>query len=252
MHVPTSIILAVAVAAAPALAALSDCQKSIVQQLTNTYENSQLNFAFDYCENIKDGRGYTVGIVGFTTATRDAFDVVNTYTKSSNYTGEFDPYYDRLKQLNQTGDSSTSGLNGFCDAWYTASSNPAFRAVQVAKADTLYYVPSQGYAEQLNLNLPVSRGQLYDAAIQHGTDPDPDSLPSMISRVPKPSDMDELTWISNFMKERTRTLCNTANKATQKAVIWDSGRGTFLARLPAERLDCRVQPLRVSLFAFCW
>jgi chitosanase len=47
------------------------CQKSIVFQTTNIFENSQLHFAFDYCENIKDGRGYTSGIIGFTTGTHD-------------------------------------------------------------------------------------------------------------------------------------------------------------------------------------
>ncbi|KAJ3155027.1 hypothetical protein HDU89_007217 [Geranomyces variabilis] len=210
-------LLLAAAAAAPASAILADCQKSMVQQLTNTFENSQLNFAFDYCSDINDGRGYTCGVVGFTTSTHDAYDVVNTYVNSGNYSSEFDPYIARLATLNATGDASTKGLSGFCDAWYAASSNPTFRAVQIAKVDSLYYYPSQNISDTLQLTLAAARGQLYDAAIQHGLESDPDSMPSMVARVPRTAGMTEDAWLAAFMAERKRTLCHPSTPATQKA-----------------------------------
>ncbi|KAI9005906.1 lysozyme-like domain-containing protein, partial [Gaertneriomyces semiglobifer] len=186
--------------------ALTNCQKSIIQQLTNTFENSQKNFAFDYCDDIHDGRGYTVGVVGFTTSTKDALDVIQTYTESSNYQNEFDDSLPRLLELNSTLSGETSGLKGFCRAWYKASSNPTFRAIQIAKADELYYNPSQTFADELALELPTSRGQMYDAAVQMGIESDPDSLPSMLKRVPRTSDMSEEEWLTAFLAERERTL----------------------------------------------
>ncbi|TPX61533.1 chitosanase [Powellomyces hirtus] len=221
MHGPTflsaALLAATAFLSTPTLAALTDCQKSMVQQLTNTFENSQTHFAFDYCQDIKDGRGFTCGIVGFTTSTRDAFDVVSTYSKDPGYSQEFEPYLGKLLELNSTQSDSAEGLSGFCDAWYTAASNPAFRAVQVAKADALYYTPAQKIADNLGLTLAISRGQLYDAAIQMGIESDPDSMPSIVNRTAKPEGMAEETWISNFMKERQRTLCNPSTPATQAA-----------------------------------
>ncbi|KAJ3162657.1 hypothetical protein HDU86_003630 [Geranomyces michiganensis] len=189
----------------------------MVQQLTNTFENSQLNFAFDYCSDINDGRGYTLGVVGFTTSTRDGYDVINTYVNSGNYSQEFDPYLATLQRLNSTQDASTKGLSGFCDAWYAACSNPTFRAVQLAKADALYYYPSQNISDTLQLTLPAARGQLYDAAIQHGIEADPDSMPSMVARVPRTPGQTDDAWLQAFMAERKRTLCNPSTPATQKA-----------------------------------
>ncbi|KAJ3173924.1 hypothetical protein HDU87_007246 [Geranomyces variabilis] len=215
-----SLLLLLAAASLPALAtaaALADCQKSMVQQLTNTFENSQLNFAFDYCSDIGDGRGYTCGVVGFTTSTHDAYDVVNTYVNSGNYSLEFDPYIATLATLNVTGDASTKGLSGFCDAWYAAASNPTFRAVQIAKIDSLYYYPSQNISDTLQLTLPAARGQLYDAAIQHGVEADPDSMPSMVARVPRTPGMTDDAWLEAFLAERKRTLCHPSTPATQKA-----------------------------------
>lgn len=150
-------------------------------------------------------------------ATHDAYDVVKTYTQSDNYTSEFDPYLPRLAQLNETSSSSTSGLKGFCQAWYAAASNPTFRQIQVAKADTVYYNPSQALADQLGLNLAISRGQLYDTAIQHGAGSDPDSLLSIAQRTPKTEGMSEENWIAAFMTERQKTLCNPSNRSTKKA-----------------------------------
>lgn len=189
---------------------LSACQKSAVQQTTNVFENSQLNFAFDYCRNINDGRGYTVGIVGFTTGTGDANTVISAYSQLSNQTHEFDAFTTRLTSLASSGDSAVSGLDGFCQAWKLACNTTAFRSTQVAKLYQLYYTPSQNLADSLGLQLPISRGQFYDAAVQHGIGPESYSLNSMASLVKAatPSNGgDETKWIAAFMTYRKKILC---------------------------------------------
>ncbi|KAI8822404.1 lysozyme-like domain-containing protein [Fimicolochytrium jonesii] len=222
MHPPglTTLLLGfLATAATPALAALTPCQKSLTQQLTNEFENSRRFFSFDYCEDIGDGRGYTAGMVGFTTATHDAFAVVSAYKLSPNYTLEFDSTYDTLLALNQTGSSSTSGLADFCPAWRTAAAtNPSFRALQVKLADEMYFNPAEALSDTLGLTLPLARAQLYDAAVQMGIGNDTDSVPAMAARIPSVAQAgSEDTWLSNFLTERARTLCNPAETAFRKS-----------------------------------
>ncbi|KAJ3034355.1 hypothetical protein HDV00_005163 [Rhizophlyctis rosea] len=211
-------------------AALNECQKSIVEQLTNVFESSRLTFPFDSCDNINDGRGYTAGVVGFTTGTQDAHAVIKVYLTKPNHGDEFSPYLDRLQQLDKSDDSgSTSGLDGFCKAWYAACSNKAFLEAQLDYADGVYYVPSQKFADDLGLTSSVGRGQLYDAAIQHGIGQYGDSLNTIITRTRSamrsanqpetPKDgASEQQWVTTFFSQRVNILCNPSDKSTQS--VW--------------------------------
>ena len=51
--------------------------------LVSSAENSSTDYAeqYQYIEDIGDGRGYTAGIIGFTSGTGDLLDVVNRYTE---------------------------------------------------------------------------------------------------------------------------------------------------------------------------
>ncbi|KAI8815197.1 lysozyme-like domain-containing protein [Cladochytrium replicatum] len=211
---------------------LNTCQRSLILQQTNQFENSRNYFAFDYCENISDGRGYTCGIVGFTTGTTDAFLVIDAYTKRNGGSSEFDPYYNRLRELYNNPSGSTSGLNGFCRTWGdTAANSTLFRQIQVETSEALYWNPSMVKSDELGLKLAASRGFVYDSFIQHGNGTDADSAISMISRVGSKftassqpgtpaQGLDEITWLVEFFAERNRTLLNPANQATRKA--WSS------------------------------
>lgn len=56
-------------------------KKEIAMQLVSSAENSSLNWRaqYGYIEDINDGRGYTGGIIGFTSATGDMLQVVSLY-----------------------------------------------------------------------------------------------------------------------------------------------------------------------------
>ncbi|KAJ2109503.1 hypothetical protein IW146_006331, partial [Coemansia sp. RSA 922] len=62
-------------------AMLSGCAKSLALQVTNVYENGDTAFHYEYCEDLKDGRGFTAGIAGFCSGTGDALEVVKLYHK---------------------------------------------------------------------------------------------------------------------------------------------------------------------------
>ena len=200
---------------------LSACQLSIVQQLTNTFENSQFHFAFDYCENIQDGRGYTSGIIGFTTGTKDAFEVIQSYQEKPQCTKEFNQFMPKLQSLSKTeaNTDDVKGLEGYCNSWTKASFNGAFRETQLDKMKQMYLNPALEWARKLSLQSPLAIGQLYDTAVQHGVE-GKDGLEDIIkrTRAKAPSRGGrESKWLKAFLKQRKRVLCHPHEKSSKKA-----------------------------------
>ncbi|KAJ2768597.1 hypothetical protein IWQ56_002877, partial [Coemansia nantahalensis] len=97
------LVVAAAALAASARAALGACSKDIALRITNVYENSDVKFHYDYCENIKDGRGFTSGIVGFCTGTSDAWEVIQEYHKLTGGKDAFSPMDRALAKLAKSG-----------------------------------------------------------------------------------------------------------------------------------------------------
>lgn len=202
--------------------ALSECQKSIIFQTTNVFENSQVGFAYDYCEQLHDGRGITSGIIGFTSGTGDAYQVVSAYSKHRAYRNEFDKYLLPMQKLaaKNSMTDSTVGLSGYCRKWIQASWSPVFRAIQRKALESMYFTPSFDLAKLIGLQSAVSLGQFYDCAIQHGID-GPDSLTHIAAMVKLPtpaSGGDEIQWIISFMQHRKYILCHPQEAATQQ--VW--------------------------------
>lgn len=61
---------------------LDPAKQEIAMQIVSSAENSTLNWKgqYSYIEDIKDGRGYTAGIIGFCSGTGDMLRVVRDYT----------------------------------------------------------------------------------------------------------------------------------------------------------------------------
>ena len=59
-------------------------EKEIAMELVSSAENSSLNWRaqYRYIEDIHDGRGYTAGIIGFTSGTGDMLEVVKLYSRA--------------------------------------------------------------------------------------------------------------------------------------------------------------------------
>ena len=98
--------------------------------LVSSAENSSTDYAeqYAYIEDIEDGRGYTAGIIGFTTGTGDLLEVVERYTelKPEN---ELEKYIPALKQVNGT--DSHNGLGEtFERAWKEAAQSDEMTQAQ--------------------------------------------------------------------------------------------------------------------------
>jgi len=197
---------------------LSLAQKKRVMLITATFENQfpkggSPYFRYDYIENLKDGRGYTAGRVGFCTGTGDLIEVVEELVKSKpkHALAKFVP---ELQRLAKEQSDDVSKLPGFEEQWRKAGKEPAMQKAQDEVAERLYYRPAMLIADKLKIELPLGRAILYDTIVMHGGGSDPDSLNAIAARVPREGKT-EKEWLVKFLEERRKVLLNPANKATQ-------------------------------------
>src|SRR4051812_3001687 len=133
--------LAAALWAAAAAGALSPGQRARVDKLISQFENSTSAIQYCYVEALDDGRGYTVGRAGFTSATGDLLGGAERYTKRV----PDNPLADLLPTLREKArneDGSLDGLEGLPDAWHETCKAPRQRRVQDAIVDEEYYEPA--------------------------------------------------------------------------------------------------------------
>lgn len=142
-------------------------KKEIAMKLVSSAENSTLNWRskYDYIQDINDGRGYTAGIIGFTSGTGDMLNLVVAYTTQvpENILSKYIP---ALKLVNRT--ESHQGLDpDFQNAWKMAATDIRFKAEQENQRDKFYFTPALKLAKNDGLH---ALGQFiyYDAAIVHG------------------------------------------------------------------------------------
>lgn len=198
-------------------------QKLIADETISIFENGTTQIQYGYIEYLNDGRGYTAGRAGFTSATCDLLSVVERYEKKVPGNA-LSAYIPRLKALCANEDGSVSGLEGFTQKWHSLANDPMLRAAQDEEVDSTYYLPAYHRCLQLGLKLPISLLFLYDAIIQHGEGTDPDGLPAMIDSTSKAvggtpnSGIDEKDWIKKFMEIRKNILLNPHDPATKD--VW--------------------------------
>ncbi|MBB2946171.1 chitosanase [Actinoplanes lutulentus] len=195
-------------AAVPGAAAgLSAAQKKeTALKLVASAENSTLNWraSYGYIEDIGDGRGYTGGLVGFTSGTADMLGVVAEYTrrKPSNKLARYLP---ALRSVN--GSDSHSGLgSGFTKAWKASATDSVFRGVQEDARDRTYFDPAVRLAQTDGLRA-LGQFAYYDAAVMHG----PDGMRSIRSRAARSARTpaqggDEIAYLTAFLNARSAEM----------------------------------------------
>lgn len=136
--------------------------------LVSSAENSTINYSkqYSYIEDIGDGRGYTAGIIGFTTGTGDLLDVVKRYTelKPKN---KLKKYIPALKKVNGT-DSHRGLGKDFEKAWRSAAKTKEMIQAQNDILNEQYMYPAINYAKKDGLS-PLGQYIYYDALVVHGS-----------------------------------------------------------------------------------
>src|SRR3954454_24970524 len=128
-------------ASANAAPALTHAHRVSADKLISEFENSTPGIQYCYVEALGDGRGYTVGRAGFTSATGDLLDVAERYTDAvpGNPLADLLP---RLRELAASGDGSTDGLEALPQAWVDTCDDPRQRRIQDGVVDREYYAPA--------------------------------------------------------------------------------------------------------------
>lgn len=184
----------------------------VIYKLTSIFENSTTTLKYDYCENIGDGRGYTFGFPGFCSGTYDGTMFLKEYQKlnPSNKLVKYIPAFEAIDAMSHPDgmQSSTNGLSGFPTDFKSCASDPSFETAQHNLVNQLYYNPSQAAASEIGASYAITKGELYDAFINHGEDGAReimDEATAAVGGTPK-TGVSEKTWLSKFLSIRYNIL----------------------------------------------
>ena len=100
-----------------------------MDQVVSVFENESLQIQYQYIEHLDDGRGYTAGRAGFTTATGDLLLVVERYV-ALNPQSNFISLLPTLRQRAKLHSPSIRGLKLLPQLWSEATQDKTFRQVQ--------------------------------------------------------------------------------------------------------------------------
>jgi chitosanase len=239
----------------PSADTLPPAWKSCADQMISVFENESTSLKYDYIENLHDGRGYTAGRDGFSTADGDLLQVVEVYDglRPNNVLSEFIPILKEVRETASTREVSSRGLEALPAAWKKAASDPLFRQAQDQVNDKLYYIPAMKADDDLQLQLPLAKFALYDAVVQHGTDNDLDSLGAIIRAATRaaggpPDNAGEEKWLMAFLTARKDVLLHAADPETRRAWKESVGRVNEQLRLLKERNLQLSPPLTLNPF----
>lgn len=178
--------------------------------LVSSAENSSTDYAeqYAYIEDIGDGRGYTAGIIGFTTGTGDLLEVIERYTdlKPEN---ELKKYIPALEQVNGT--DSHDGLGDtFEKAWVDAAQSKEMIQAQNDILDEQYMNVALRYAREDGLR-PLGQYIYYDALVVHGSGDSEDCFEAVrntaLEKEKAPSNGgDESTFLMAFLDARVPVM----------------------------------------------
>lgn len=204
----------------PLAGKLTSIQIDTVLSLVSIAENSSTSWhdQYGYCENIKDGRGYTCGLVGFTTGTSDYKEVLKELAK-------INPKHELVSMLGAVtkvdGTSSTKGLSALPAMCKKYAKDEQYICAQWVLIKQLYWDRAMDYCDKLGLKSVASKGQMYDTIINFGT---LDSIKVKSSIKPPAQGGPEKAWLLAFLQEKERWITKVDktldNGQNDRVVLW--------------------------------
>ncbi len=196
--------------------------RTIARMLISSAENSSLDWEAHYAYieynvegNDEENRGYTAGIVGFTSRTGDLLLVVRRYAAVAPDAtlAAFAPALDEVN-----GTAATDGLGPeFERAWQAADSDERFRTIQREVADELYFDPSLQLAQSDGVGV-LGQFIYLDAAVMHGFGTVDNTIDhiraaTLLRATPPALGGDERAWLEVFLDERENAMRAEAGHA---------------------------------------
>ncbi|MFC6314812.1 chitosanase [Lapidilactobacillus achengensis] len=217
--------------------------RKITFALVASAENSTTAYqsAYRYIEDIGDGRGYTAGIIGFTSGTGDLLQVVQRYQKLAPK-NKLTQYLPALRRVNGT--ASHRGLGkSFVRAWHQASQDPKMIQAQNTIVRQEYLDPAVSYAQRDGLS-PLGQYLYYDALVVHGpgTKAEADSFQGIraaaLKKAPTPAQGGkQATYLKAFLAARQPImLAETAHQDLSRLQVQRQliNAGNFQLKLPLQ------------------
>lgn len=230
---------------------MSASQKKAMNGLTNLFESGETYPSYSMVEALGDGRGYTSGKAGFTTATGDAYLVVKRYTDKL-MNNPLKSFLAVLERLSDQESGNIDELDGYPEAWQKAALDPLFRSTQDEITQELYYLPAMSKADGLGIKSALTRAFMYDTIIQHGGGDDPDGLDALVDRTSakvkgNPSQgIAENVWLGAMLDERQKTLLDASDPETREAWAASAYRVNVYRQLLNEGNTTLTLPIRVK------
>jgi len=176
--------------------------------LVSSAENSTTNYQkqYGYIEDIGDNRGYTAGIIGFTSATGDLRQVVLKYQKLQPK-NRLVKYLPALKWAE--GSASHYGLGKqFENDWKKSAKDKKFIQAQDDILNQQYLKPALKAAKEDNLG-PLGQYIYYDAIVVHGPGKDDKSfggIRAKAKKLDKASKFNQSAYLLVFLKTRSKVM----------------------------------------------
>jgi len=190
--------------------------KAVILSMVAIPENSQTTLAYDYAENIGDGRGITFGIIGFTTGTYDGNEWLHHYTQlnAGNRLAKYIPALDAIDAGPHPGGLSAdvTGLDNFISDFHASLNDTHFKQSQLDKMDELYWNPALAKARSLGIQMNITLSELFDACVNHGEGGMADIVADTNAAMggsPK-TGVDEIQWLTKFLDLRFEVLDSDA------------------------------------------
>jgi chitosanase len=182
-------------------------KKDIAMQLVSSAENSSTDWKaqYAYIEDIGDNRGYTGGIIGFTSGTGDMLRVVQYYIQLKPDSNILAKYLPALQKV--VGTPLHDGLDPtFVADWKRAANDPLFRQAQDHIQDIMYFDPAVTQAKADGLG-PLGQFIYFDAIVMHGPGNTPESFSGIraaaLTNAKLPSQGgDETVYLNAFLDAR--------------------------------------------------
>jgi chitosanase len=231
----------------------------VVEKITCLFENDTIAPDYSYIEYLPDGRGFTFGKVGFTTATGDGFDVIREYSEANPGT-KLAQYLPALQKLARKNSNDTAEIAGFSSAFQQEAAFTKF--IQDKVAFELYGLPAINYCKTLGLKSTLALSIIYDAIVQHGDGKDDDGIrkifkhtiknlngtPSGKNHKGKNCDVfnDEAKFLAMFLCERKEILEDANNEDSREEWQQSVERVNVFVQLLADKNFDLNMPLEIK------
>ena len=213
-----------------------------VEEVVSVFENSSLKLQYAYIEALGDGRGYTAGRMGATTATGDLLATVQRYLKIDS-NSEFKKILPLLVERAKSESGSIVGLESLPRLWKQAARDPKFVQVQDELENEMIYLPTVKLTKKAKVKSHLGFLCLYDTLVQHGEE----ELTQILARL-KPAYPSEAAFLSDFLDLRFQFLYFPGDPSTRDEWRESSGRIFALKKLIREKNLTLEGPFSINPF----